>query len=602
MPSDDFIFISYKSDDRARIEHFTKYLDAKNIKYWWDQQINVDWSVEIGERLTTAKLVVGFITDKTIASDAVLVEFRSGKKHNKLIPVFLDNPELDYAYSELLVRLNYINLSDHGGLEVESKELRRLFEKVDTRFFDRVEERPTQLNLNEESEEILSSWIKTDQQRALLPYLLSLCVFEYKSDFVIQRNANILESLLIEAGYEWAKKNRQDLISTTEKLKRVKAEILEFDTDLLPEKLKYVKFKDEEFKVRFLDYVWAEVNQLRDIIVVWLNIIVKNGDDAEIEWVALTLVLLAQKDFNSIYLTFIKPWLNSNNDNLIMCADIALSSMIRDDKVKKYIKNILHISIDTNTENKAKLNDTISASKAKPESTTSGDKPNEDISSASTVTKDTDVSFPFKEKSVIAIRLACGYTGMVMPDVSINILKQAETLIADDTNSDASKKPLLNEIETRVAEFAIRASSKLYALAALKIFIKNLAEWISSPDEIRKTYIPEYIGLIILTKTKISKDNGRLSLDQLVDGIDNKAVLDALADLLARSLTSDSGYIKESAKEVIDIWCQEIKKKKVDVTSENHSFHKLLKLMHENAKTVDSKERIEHSVKSVINL
>jgi hypothetical protein len=86
------IFISYKREDRAKVETLAQDLKAEGFEVWWDTDlaIGTSYSKSISQELETAKAVVVVWTKSSISSDWVQEEATRGKQRNVLVPVRLD--------------------------------------------------------------------------------------------------------------------------------------------------------------------------------------------------------------------------------------------------------------------------------------------------------------------------------------------------------------------------------------------------------------------------------------------------------------------------------------------------------------------------------
>jgi len=86
------VFISYKSEDRARLKPLVAALEAEGFSVWWDQHIGggTNWREEIETHLDAAKVVIVVWSKKTIGPDGRVKE----AKVLRSIPL-LDQAALD---------------------------------------------------------------------------------------------------------------------------------------------------------------------------------------------------------------------------------------------------------------------------------------------------------------------------------------------------------------------------------------------------------------------------------------------------------------------------------------------------------------------------
>ena len=86
------IFISYASEDRARVEPLADLLQSNGWSVWWDKQLNAGTSFdrEIERELDASRCVVVVWSKFSIESDWVRAEAEEGLSRNALVPVLLD--------------------------------------------------------------------------------------------------------------------------------------------------------------------------------------------------------------------------------------------------------------------------------------------------------------------------------------------------------------------------------------------------------------------------------------------------------------------------------------------------------------------------------
>lgn len=99
------VFISYKSEDVARVARLGKALQRSGIEVWWDRYLPGDenWQAQIQTALKTAKCVVVVWTRASVgpAGDFVRDEARDGKQRNILVPVLLDRVAPPLGFGEI---------------------------------------------------------------------------------------------------------------------------------------------------------------------------------------------------------------------------------------------------------------------------------------------------------------------------------------------------------------------------------------------------------------------------------------------------------------------------------------------------------------------
>ncbi len=97
------IFLSYKSEDRARAKIFTEALEQQGYSVWWDRVIPPGKTFDkvIEEKLKEAKCVVVLWSQQSVFSDWVKIEASIGAKRRILVPVLIDNVEIPLEFSRI---------------------------------------------------------------------------------------------------------------------------------------------------------------------------------------------------------------------------------------------------------------------------------------------------------------------------------------------------------------------------------------------------------------------------------------------------------------------------------------------------------------------
>lgn len=103
------IFISYASEDRARVHPLAEALMARDWTVWWDRHIPVGKSFDrvIEEEIGKAKVVLVLWSAISIAKEWVRNEADEAKSRDILVPVFIDEVKPPLAFR----MLNGANLS-----------------------------------------------------------------------------------------------------------------------------------------------------------------------------------------------------------------------------------------------------------------------------------------------------------------------------------------------------------------------------------------------------------------------------------------------------------------------------------------------------------
>jgi hypothetical protein len=96
------VFISYKGEDRTRVEPLVKTLKSKGFNVWWD--LNLLPGEKIGSAIQKIlnKVSCVIVVWSTLKSNWVPDEATFGRDHNMLIPVTIDGSEPPLGFQQLL--------------------------------------------------------------------------------------------------------------------------------------------------------------------------------------------------------------------------------------------------------------------------------------------------------------------------------------------------------------------------------------------------------------------------------------------------------------------------------------------------------------------
>ena len=107
------IFLSYKSEDRAKAQTIAEALESQGYSVWWDRIILPGQTFEdvIEEELTAANCIVVLWSKKSVKSEWVRTEASEGKRREILIPVLIEDVTPPLAFS----RMNVAKLMEWNG-------------------------------------------------------------------------------------------------------------------------------------------------------------------------------------------------------------------------------------------------------------------------------------------------------------------------------------------------------------------------------------------------------------------------------------------------------------------------------------------------------
>lgn len=97
------IFISYASEDRARVVAIVKALERSGWSLWWDPQIPVGktWREVIDAALKAARCVLVVWSNKSIKRRWVIEEAEYGHENNIYVPVLIEEAQLPLGFRQI---------------------------------------------------------------------------------------------------------------------------------------------------------------------------------------------------------------------------------------------------------------------------------------------------------------------------------------------------------------------------------------------------------------------------------------------------------------------------------------------------------------------
>ena len=99
------IFVSYKTEDRARVQPLVEALEGEGFSVWWDTHIGggAHWREDIQEHLDAAKCVIVVWTKRSVSpeGDFVRDEAAYAKRRRIYLPVRFDTVELPLGFREV---------------------------------------------------------------------------------------------------------------------------------------------------------------------------------------------------------------------------------------------------------------------------------------------------------------------------------------------------------------------------------------------------------------------------------------------------------------------------------------------------------------------
>ena len=94
------VFISYASEDRARVRPLAEALQSRGFNIWWDRSLAAgqDYTAIIERELRSAKAVIVVWTQSSAASTFVRDEAGRARDEGRLVPVMLDRVEIPLGF------------------------------------------------------------------------------------------------------------------------------------------------------------------------------------------------------------------------------------------------------------------------------------------------------------------------------------------------------------------------------------------------------------------------------------------------------------------------------------------------------------------------
>ena len=582
---ENFVFISYKSDDREQIRPYLQMLEKNGIKYWWDQRIKDEWGRDIDQKLEECAAVISFLTERS-TSPEVYTEIKRAKDAGKLIPVKLDRAKLRYEFESTIAFLNYIDLSSES-IEKNEAELQRLLCKISEKTgagAGNVLASSGKMGVLSKND--MEAWLLKKERLPHLAYIVALCFFGGQSHEFIQFCVAFLEQKFIEAGLDNLLGLRSEIITRTNKLGLINATVLSYRSKITESDVEQIVFEDHLFGEKALLCLWNEFDQLRLPIIEWIELLLDRYPTLCLGDIAAALSKIGRNNFRSLYDFLLQPWLNRSRPSRFRCADIALSLLVDTPAIKQFVrKQMLQVEAGEALEEfgtTSSSNDTKSANEDPPAQ--------EDA---------TSVNMWALSRSA-AIALVTGYTGMAMPDLSIALFKRIEDDLLTDHNMRFAD--LMRSIDKGIDFMLTNATSDGYARSLTLVFAKGICDWIPDEAEGRRSYLPEFIFLRLLERLTLEADRRRITLPVLLDGDAEFGINTMLsfAKIVSRSLESGNRFIRDGYTKWMKSWRNKIKTaasgKRIDAAvldEENDVFLKLFDAAVHYASSPNDVERIK---------
>src|SRR5690348_9980721 len=99
------IFVSYKAEDRRRVEPLVRALEADGFSVWWDTQIaaGTEWREDIQQHLDSARCVLVVWSRRSVGREGRFVrdEASHAQRRGTYLPIRIDQVEPPLGFGEL---------------------------------------------------------------------------------------------------------------------------------------------------------------------------------------------------------------------------------------------------------------------------------------------------------------------------------------------------------------------------------------------------------------------------------------------------------------------------------------------------------------------
>jgi formylglycine-generating enzyme required for sulfatase activity len=157
------IFLSYKSEDRAKAQIIAEALESHGYSVWWDRVIPPGRTFDevIEEELDAAKCMVALWSKESVKSEWVRTEASEGKRRKILIPVLIEDvtPPLAFRLIEAAKLIDWDGTIPNPEFDLLVGSVSRMLEKVPApeteiqKTGDQGEEERKKTEINKQEEE-----------------------------------------------------------------------------------------------------------------------------------------------------------------------------------------------------------------------------------------------------------------------------------------------------------------------------------------------------------------------------------------------------------------------------------------------------------------
>lgn len=310
------VFLSYSGADKDYAEQFIAALAERGISVWWDRVRRGEvttWSEEIGGQLDAAGRVIALVTPNVIAAQRphVLAEMDIAYTQRKLIPIQIGVFRLPLNFLSLMIELN-----------------RRSFDHFDqlltTAALDDICCALAQADRVTAAASGVPRALGTGMTIERVSLAIAMAVFEEMSLTTITEAAAKLEARLKERQGD-AELQKPDLFRMrSARLEEIGAVTYPLMHPRLEVALQSARFAETGAGFALFEYVWDELDGLRDCLLAWLDELAASGGPDIRASVGLMIGATARTRFASILEHVIAPWMMADARATREVADLAL--------------------------------------------------------------------------------------------------------------------------------------------------------------------------------------------------------------------------------------------------------------------------------------
>lgn len=553
-------FISYSSRDREYVTRLASGLEARGIRVWWDGHITTGqrWDDVLDKHLRSARTILALITENIESNerDYIYEEMKFAREHNKLFPVFVKGADPSFAIRGLISRLQQQIIDDLSSL-LSPSSLDALAAKLGETPQNEGLENKHSLSQELSSIESWYSEIETKYSPGTEVYLfshaLALSCFENALFTGIQTIADRLSKRIADLESLDGPVPDNDLPKRRAPLLRIlqcQTKVIDHPAWGLNQEI--VEFSNPNKAINLMSFFWSEFAPRRRCVIEWWSELISKCTVGDRMRLAYAIGALAQTNFVDIYNEVLSRWLFQGSAQEKVIADIAMSVAAFEPRTREAIKDLI-----------------------------------EKWSSEGSI-----------DQTLVAIRLACGFSGSRFPGLAIQVLKTVTERGKGKMGIDLFET-MTNSIENILELHSSDEDNSLFDLPGL---VAELSKWavtqVGGRSDVDEKLSNNPYPLILLLRVfhqvplqRRGRMRSRVSLDVLVrDDVCTRHTAGVLNQALARQRIAGL-ETRPLARAVLRRW---IAQKRVETpdAGEQDPLLRLAREMASMAQEADDRERI----------